>query len=97
MWLFITTDDRYERAFNLISGHVYLNYEENDDGEEDRRMPYVELSFPAENFVMKFEPASSAEQFYQRLKSAIKMGRSQFDNVEEGFRVTYLENEEVEE
>jgi hypothetical protein len=97
MWLFITTDDRYERAFNMIGGHIYLNYEEDDDGEEDRHKPYIELSFPAENFVVKFEPASGAEQFYQRVKSAIKMGRSQFDNVEEGLRIVYMENEAEEE
>jgi hypothetical protein len=97
MWLFITTDDQYERAFNMISGHVYLNYETDDDDEEDRRKPYIELSFPAENFVVKFEPAGAAEQYYQRLKSAIKMGRTQFDNVEEGFRIVYMENEAEEE
>ena len=96
MWLFITTNDKYERAFSLTGGHVYLNYEEDDSGNENRSMPYIELAYLSHRFVVKFEPLSSAEQFYQRLKSAIKIGRSQFDNVEEGFKIVYMEEEPTE-
>ena len=93
MWLFITTDDKYDRAFSLVGGHFYLNYEEDDNGDENRRMPYIELAYPVHRFVLKFEPAAAAEQFYQRMKSAIKMGRTTFDNVDEGFKITYMEEE----
>jgi hypothetical protein len=95
MWLFITTQDKYERAFNLVGGHFYLNFEE-DEGGENRRRPYVELAYQAHRFVLKFEPATAAEQFYQRLKSSIKIGRSAFDSTEEGFVVSYLEEEACE-
>ena len=93
MWLFITTSDKYDRALSLVGGHIYLNYEEDDNGNENRRNPYIELAYPAHRFVLKFEPASAAEQFYQRLKSAIKIGRSQFDSTDEGFVITEMEEE----
>jgi hypothetical protein len=96
MWLFITTNDKYDRAFSLVGGHFYLNYEEDDNGNENRRLPYIELAYPVHRFVVKFEPAAAAEQFYQRLKSAIKIGRANFDSVEEGFVITYLEEEPCE-
>ena len=96
MWLFITTDDKYDRAFSLVGGHFYLNFEEDENGEENRRLPYFELAYPVHRFVLKFQPASAAEQFYQRLKSAIKTGRAQFDSVDEGFVITYMEEEPCE-
>jgi hypothetical protein len=96
MWVFVSTSDKYERAFSLNGGHFYLNYEEDDAGNENRRQPYVELAYQAHRFVLKFEPAAAAEQFYQRLKSAIKIGRTSFDTTEEGFVVTYLEEEACE-
>jgi hypothetical protein len=96
MWLFITTSDKYERALSLVGGHFYLNYEEDDNGNENRRAPYIELAYPVHRFVLKFEPAPAAEQFYQRLKSAIKIGRTQFDSTEEGFTINYMEEEPVE-
>lgn len=96
MWLFITTDDKYERAYSLVGGHFYLNYEEDEDGNENRRLPYIELAYPIHHFVLKFEPAGAAEQFYQRLKSAIKMGRTVFDTVDEGFKITDLSEEATE-
>ncbi len=93
MWLFITTSDKYDRALSLVGGHFYLNFEEDDNGNENRRMPYIELAYPSHRFVLKFEPVNAAEQFYQRLKSAIKIGRTQFDSVDEGFVINYLEEE----
>ena len=93
MWLFITTSDKYDRAFSLVGGHFYLNFEEDDAGNEDRRQPYIELAYPVHRFVLKFEPAGAAEQFYQRLKSAIKIGRSQFDSADEGFVITEMTEE----
>jgi len=96
MWLFITTSDKYDRAFSLVGGHFYLNFEEDDDGNENRQLPYIELAYPVHQFVLKFEPATAANQFYDRLKSAIKIGRSTFDSVDEGFVINYMEEEPCE-
>ncbi|HLJ55259.1 MAG TPA: hypothetical protein VKT77_09475 [Chthonomonadaceae bacterium] len=96
MWLFITTNDRYERALSLSGGNFYLNYDEDDNGNEDRRQPYIEIAYPTHRFVVKFEPVQAAEQFYQRLKSAIKINRQHFDNAEEGFVVSYFDEEATE-